>query len=478
MPGTLPIALVLLLVWAAEAGADAFGRDWCAIESEGFRLVTDRGRDEAEDMVRWLRAFRPAAERYLPGTPNQAELPLTITVFDRPRDFRRALGTGAVAGFMQPSLNENLLVVGPDHAARREHETLLHEYVHYLLRTRRGVNLPTWLDEGLAGMLSSAAIAEGEVRIGRMPVNDLRRMIRDSGVSVGETLRARDVSEWPLPRQRGFYAWSWLLAHWLLLGQEAAGAEQRALETFLSGTGGTLTDALGLSESALERALERHLERRTPSATHAVAALADSPSAFRCLDESEKIYRLSLAMVAHNPEAAAERLRERLTGDAGNAELWMALSLAEEHAGNADATLEAARRAHAIAPDDVSTSVRLASALAVGCIVEASERCRMRWQEAVPLLRASLRHDPTRHDAIFTLGLAYLYSGRPGDSLNYLRIAHRRQPWAPHVNFYLGESYRLVGDSRARAHLERARQWSPTAIWRKLADAALEMLET
>ncbi len=478
MPRTLPIALVLLLVWAAEAGADAFEREWCTIESTGFRLVTDRGRDEAEDMVRWLRAFRPAAERYLPGTPNRAELPLTITVFSRLRDFRRALGTGALAGFMQPSLNENLMVVGPDHAARREHETLLHEYVHYLLRTRRGVNLPAWLDEGLAGMLSSAVVTEGEVRIGQMPVSDLRRMMQDSGVSVGETLRAGDVSEWPLPRQRGFYAWSWLLVNWLLLGRDGADAtEPRALETFLSGTGGTLTGALGLSETALERALERHLERRTPTAAHRVPEQTGAPSAFRCLDESEKMYRLSLAMVAHNPEGAAERLRKRLTADAGNAELWMALSLAEEHAGNADATLDAARRAHAMAPG-VSTAVRLAGALAVGCIVEASERCRARWQEAVPLLRTALRRDPTRHDAIFTLGLAYLYSGRPGDSLNYLRIAHRRQPWAPHVNFYLGESYRLVGDSRARAHLERARQWSPMAIWRKLADAALEMLGT
>jgi predicted Zn-dependent protease len=109
-------------------------------------------------------------------------------------------------------------------------------------------------------------------------------------------------------------------------------------------------------------------------------------------------------------------------------------------------------------------------------VLEISEECRARWQESVPLLRASLRRDPERQDAIFTLGLAYLYSGRPGDALNYLRIAHQRQPWAAHVNFYLGETYRLVGDVRAREHLIRARQWSSTEIWRRLAEAGLDLL--
>jgi predicted Zn-dependent protease len=96
----------------------------------------------------------------------------------------------------------------------------------------------------------------------------------------------------------------------------------------------------------------------------------------------------------------------------------------------------------------------------------------------VPLLRAALRRDPTQQDAIFTLGLAYLYSGRAGDALNYLRIAHDRQPWTPALNFFLGETYRLIGDTRAEEYLQRARRWSPTELWRRLAEAGLELLDS
>ena len=38
------------------------------------------------------------------------------------------------------------MVVGPDPHAHSEHESLLHEYVHYLLRTRRGLNIPPWFE--------------------------------------------------------------------------------------------------------------------------------------------------------------------------------------------------------------------------------------------------------------------------------------------------------------------------------------------
>ena len=182
-------------------------------------------------------------------------------------------------------------------------------------------------------------------------------------------------------------------------------------------------------------------------------------------------------MLHHNPRDAARRLEARLEQDPENPRLWRTLSLAREAADDAASALDAARRARALAPEDPATAVRLAGALAMGCITATSEACRGRWREAVPLLRGALARDPRRQDAIFLLGLAYLYSGRAGDALNYLRIAHRRQPWAAHVNFYLGESYRLIGDSRARAHLERARRWSPTGLWRMLAEAGLAELD-
>lgn len=430
-------------------------------------------------MVQRLRTFRPVAEQYLPGEANPDDPPLTVIAFQRASDFRRTVGTAEMAGYMQPSFTESLMVVGPDHGGQGEHESLLHEYVHYLLRTRNDVNIPTWFDEGLASMLSSAEFRPGEVEIGVLPTARLEGAIRESRLRLADVLGAADVWDWRRDRRAGFYAWSWLLVHRLMLGHQIGQHDLRAATVdFLAGNAPTLASAIGTPVPSLQRELERYLERREPRRVHEVAVEKTSPPGYRCLSSTRTVRQLAEAVVQLNPELVARHLTTELEDRADDPELWTLMSLAEEASGRREPALDAARRAVALAPDDISANVRLASTLAMGCILDVSAECRGRWQEAVPLLRRALRRDPARQDAIFTLGLAYLYSGRAGDALNYLRIAHQRQPWAPHVNFYLGESYRIIGDVRAREHLARARQWSPTELWRKMAEAGLERLRS
>ena len=471
----LAAAAILTLGLTPLAHPDAFDRTWCETRTAEFRLVSDHIREDAAELVRQMLAFRPVAESYLPGVSNDRNPPLTVIVFDRGRDFRRALGGADVAGFMQPRFNDNLMVVGPDPFAHSEFETLLHEYTHYLLRTRTEINIPGWFDEGLASMLSSARVEADRVAIGELPATRLDEAIRNGRLSLANTLEAQDFWRWSGARRRGFYAWSWLLTHRLLLGQEGRQDDLRpAFAGFLAGDGARLSDALGMRTSSLERQLTRYLERHPAPVEHAIAMppeVADLP--FRCLDQREATLELALAVVNLNPQAAVRALRPQTESVADDVELWVALSLALESADDREGAEAAARHALTLRESDVAAAVRLAGALATGCVLRVSEECRARWREAVPILRRALRADPARQDAIFLLGLAYLYSGRAGDALNYLRIAYQRQPWAPHVNFYLGETYRLVGDVRARGHLERVLQWSPSEVWRRLAEAAL-----
>jgi tetratricopeptide (TPR) repeat protein len=463
---------------AAGGRADPFQRTWCELRTADYRLVTDRPRDEARALASRLNAFRPLAEHYLPGARNALDPELQILLFQNARDFRRAVGNlGGVVGFMQPSLAGNLLVVGPDPAAGNEHETLLHEYTHYLLRTRTGLHLPAWFDEGLASFLASAEFGDGDAFIGALPIRRLEAAMHGSRLTLAQALEAEDLWRWRGDRRRAFYAWSWLLVHRLLLGHEAGLADGReALHHALSVEGAALPDALGVTRVGLQRELERYAQRPAPRARHSIAEVSGTVAGYRCLDDRELTLTLSMAMMPGNAPDAVRRLdglSARLPDDAA---VWVHLSLASEYAGDSDRALAAARRAHEL-DDGVDGAIRVAGALSIGCILTTSEACRERWREAVPLLRGALADDPHRHDAAFLLGLAYLYSGRPGEALNYLRIAHRRQPWATHINYYLGESYRLIGDTRAREHLQRARSWSNSQLWRILADASLDLLE-
>lgn len=476
----LTLAAALGVFGAAAASGDAFERTWCEFDTGEFSLVTDHTRAEAEDIVNSMRVFRPVAEQFLPGTPNRADPPLTVVAFSRPRDFRRAIGISEILGYMQPSFGQSLMVVGPDPNAFRAGESLLHEYVHYLLRTRAELNIPVWYDEGLASMLSTMRFEpNGEwttAVVGDLSRDTLRYAIAEAQLSLDDVLDAEDLWNWaPMPR-RGFYAYATLLVHRLTLGQAEGLDDYRpALTATLRGDAPSLSVALDTTAGRLDRELERYL-RHPASESLPLEGSAPADVAYRCLDDAEATRQLSLAIMPHNPEEAARQLERQVGLHPDDAALWTVLSLSRESLGNRDESVADARRAVELAPDDVSAKVQLASALAMGCILEVSETCWQHWREAVPLLRDALHRDPSRLDATFVLGLAYLYTGRAGDALNYLRIANKRQPWAPHVNFYLGESYRLIGDKRAAEHLQRARRWSPIELWRKLSEAALAEL--
>lgn len=107
--------IVTLLLWGAAgaARADAFDRTWCRIDAGSLRLVTDYPEADARALIRQMLAFRPVAEQFLPGTPNDDQPPLTVLVFERRGDFRRAIGGSDMLGYMLPAFNESMLVVGP-----------------------------------------------------------------------------------------------------------------------------------------------------------------------------------------------------------------------------------------------------------------------------------------------------------------------------------------------------------------------------
>lgn len=472
------LLLVGLTLWTPTARADLFERTWCELTTPGFRLLTDRPRSEAEAMAERLALFRPVAERYLPGVANARDPALRIVLFERGGDFRRATRGSGALGFMQASLAENLLVVGPDPLADSHQETLLHEYVHYLLRSRSGLHLPAWFDEGMASLLGAAEFDDDGIGIGRMPTDHFTATIDAANLSLTQVLEAEDLWRWRGQRRQAFYAWAWLLSHRLTLGQVAGWPDHReAMRGFLGGAGSNLPDALGTSAAALQRELERYARRRAVTEHHALPPAPPAATRYRCLTEPERSTALAVTLLPHRPELAVRRLQAQAVQHPDSVALWVALSQAAEAADDAELAISAARQAHTLDGADVDGAVQLASALAMGCILRVSDPCRDRWREGVPLLRRALAADPYRHDAVFLLGLAYLYSGQPGQALNYLRIAHGRQPWAAHVNFYLGESYRLIGDTRARAHLSRARDWSSVALWRHLAETALAGLD-
>ena len=249
-----------------------------------------------------------------------------------------------------------------------------------------------------------------------------------------------------------------------------------SLDDYLAAGDLSINEYLGKSERSLLRALERHLRR--PPAPHrkTLTARSTEQGSFACLDDFRRDHELADAIAIQHPDMARKLLAPHLADHASNGELLVSLARIEQAGDNQAEALSLAEQARSVAPDSASVRILVANLKVQDCLFELGENCRARWREATPLFRSALKQDSGRFDAVLGLGLSYLYTGRPGEAVNYLRVAYTRAPWAAVTNFYLGESYRLIGDTRSVGYLNNARNWANLEIWRALAEESLRLL--
>lgn len=467
---------------------------WCETSNTEFQLISDLPETEQRNLISNLARFEQVAEPFLPGEPLARRGTLKLIVFRNRKDFLALTGKRKFAGYMQPSLQTNRLLIGPIRGDLNE--TTLHEYAHYLLRIRSGVSLPMWFDEGLATLLGATDLA-GDVAItGNIPVERLERSIsRHTGQAsprqrLSRTLNATSLENWHRDRINEFYDIAWLLAHYLyfdIYREDVARGEiqNSGLASYLNAREQSLPEHLGMRSSQLLRALENHLKRWHQPDPIPVAASDPTVLSFRCLDTLERDLSLALAVHMQNPDAARSLLSPYLGQEAAESvgvERRIALKVAMARVELASDGSETAKR---LVTEALSLNAQHAEALVLAadlsvrnCLFDRSENCRRKWQEASSRYRAALRQDPSRYDGILGIGLAELHSGRPGDAVNYLKVAYSRAPWAAVINYYLGESYRQMGDSHASTYLENARNWAVEDIWRLLAEESLRLSAT
>ncbi len=478
------LGLTALLHTVPAPAADAA---WCETRSDRFVLTSDLDEAAQGALLDNLLRLEAVVEPFLPGLPRARSDALPVIVFSRRGDFVRLTGARAFAGFMQPSLRTNRLLIGPTRGDLTE--TAQHEYVHFLLRNRDTSSLPLWFDEGLASLLGKTTLKADSARLGDLPSRLELLLMRDASPRRGlnRTLSLKAMDDLPGSQIEGFYDWSWLITDYLYFGVlDGAPVAGSTLEAYLADRSRTLPRHLGLSDRALLRELERHLQRSRASLYDAAPAPTVTRS-FRCLEDVERDLTLAEAITPHNPAAARALLAPHLPEVVhGNAEATLGRRAADLYVAQArvalteeqrDASERYVRQALAAAPGHAGALVLSADLTAGHCVFERAEDCPERWLTAAGLYRQALRQDPRRYDAVLGLGLAYLFRGQPGDAANYLKVAHQRAPWAPVVNYFVGESYRLTGDTRARRYLTNARNWADAEVWRVLAEESLRLLD-
>ena len=253
---------------------------WTRLRTPNFTLLGEQGDRPLRRVAERMEQFREVFGRVFPSTRRPAPAPIVVHVFGLERAYQpfMPLFNGKrvdVGGYFQPASGAYYITLSTE-AGERAYPTIFHEYVHLLVGSTLA-DVPAWFNEGLAEYDSTYQMyGEREASLGRVKeehVFDLRERF----IPLKELLAVDHRS--PLynegDRRGVFYAESWALVHYLLIGNpQRKGQVGAYLEKYADGVppAAAFRDAFGVSEVELEKELKRYVTQSLYQSTRVTFA--------------------------------------------------------------------------------------------------------------------------------------------------------------------------------------------------------------
>ena len=201
------------------------GPQWVEARTSKTAVVSEVGETQARRVTEQLDAFRAMLRSALGAAVTLPREPVTVLAVRDQRGLRellpqfwetrgaRPVGASAESPFTQ------YIALRLDVPEREQRTLLFHEYVHVV--TRASVPNPrAWQDEGLSDFWASLDIRNGVLEVGRVPAEHLRSLRDGRWIPLAEILDVPPGQYDKDPRKVAmFYAQSWALVHYLLLGR-------------------------------------------------------------------------------------------------------------------------------------------------------------------------------------------------------------------------------------------------------------------
>jgi len=481
------ILYALLAAVTAASGAGTPGeRGWTRVRAAHFELLSDGGAAAARPAAAALARFHRVLEALLPAAPADGEGPLVILAFTSESSFRayvprRGGEPRSVDGFFQGGTARRFIAVNLRSERPDPYDALYHEYAHLFLNRALPAQ-PAWVAEGLAEMYSAWEPVGADARVG-LPRLEHLALLRRGLLPIPDLLRADYTSDFYLREDRSelFYAQSWLLAHYLVLGR-AGGREQ--LRDYLAAiTQGAdavaaFRDAFGEEPGALTSRLRSYRDAPVlPVARVPVPAEGDVDAPALTAPAPGEVDCLLADLLLHQdrPREARRHLERSLAADPGFVparEGLAAVALGQARWDEARAQLRAALDRE---PDSPLALYRYADAL----VTEASRRGEVLsdadTDAAVAALEKAVRGVPHFADAAELLARLRPQPVRARIAL--LEPAFAREPQRTDIAITLSGLYVRVNEIRRAAMvLARARAAARDADMRFLAGHLLGRL--
>ena len=407
----LPLASIVVLPCSLAFAASTRAEDWVRVRSAHFEVLSDASPQRAREVTVALERFRRVMAAVLGRGPGGGDPPIVVVAFRDQDSFAplRPLYRGCsqeVEGYFQAGSDRDYIAVSLGADAKEASETLFHEYAHVLLNRTLSAQ-PLWLSEGLAEVFSRWTAGGTEALVGRPAPDHLRRLQRETRLPLARLLQVDYTS--PLYNegdQRGiFYAQSWALAHWAVLGRGATGAAD--LQVFLSAIAAGVEparafgSAFGAGVDTAERLLAAYVAAPLPVGRFEIEELdADITVESAIPRRAEVEFRLGDLLLHAGRLPEARRYLERaIDDDPRFGPAHAALSQAAVRQGRWDEARREVSLALAADPADAIALYGYAELLVRETAARSEVLSPEREAEAVATLERALTLDPQLADA-------------------------------------------------------------------------------
>jgi lipoprotein NlpI len=277
LPCVLAAVTIALLSADTRAGTPApdagrLSREWKRLETPSLSVIGNAHESELRKVGLEMERFRRAIGSMFPGIRLDAPVPTTVYVFRddgaftpfKPRARGRVIDN--VAGYFSSLPHANYMVLAPTGNKSFTFQVIFHEYTHYLVN-RNFKRLPLWLNEGFAEFYGtfSGHERDGRTIVGRPIDWHVATLLQRTPMPLAKFIRPQTSSElYRDPRgTQLFYAQSWALTHFLLVGNN--GARRAQFGRFVAAVergapmDAAFTEIFGPDLSVLDRELNAHI---------------------------------------------------------------------------------------------------------------------------------------------------------------------------------------------------------------------------
>ena len=218
-----PLAVTLCLLAVVSQHTTVNAKDkWISIRTKNFFMVGNTSEKDLKEVALKLEQFRLVFTVVFPNMVFNTPVPTTVVVFKSQNSFGPFKPGPNTAGYFQAGSDVNYIALATEfYGPLDAFEVIFHEYTHLLVKNTFE-NAPLWFNEGLAEYYSTFKITDDrKVAIGKA-IGKHVFLLRENKMLPLKTLFEVDHQSphYNETKKQGiFYAQSWALMHYLLIGK-------------------------------------------------------------------------------------------------------------------------------------------------------------------------------------------------------------------------------------------------------------------